>query len=360
MFSTDLNPRYEPPAAKARVDSYPPGTFNKNQLKGLRGTSVLIPKTGGAKKPFRPTDQWGNIVASASKPRLDTGGFNKGQLKELKGVSVVIPKAPTHEYAEKTLQDHFGSESDPSKMNDLIRGQPLAMEEFRQKYSKATTDRIMKDLTSVLVEEYGDLGITALKNEDWDDVKEMLGASVLIDKMPNKQEIRTFVSSIPSVTPPPASPLPASPLPASSSLLPPAASRSDEEKGVQGDEKKDDEIIEEWLAVQKSNKEQPFSLSADDVKNMWKPFEIDKKFKNTKTDMIPQLMKQATFRELVVNRELTPSVAQDIEKRGIQIVMQEIRDARAPKIAGSGMRGSGSYHSRTHFVAKHTGMRDYL
>jgi hypothetical protein len=395
MIRTDLNARYERPAAKSRIDSYPPGSFNRGELKGLRGTTVLIPRQTGSKKLFKTTDKWGNIVANAKQPKIDPRGFNKGELKGLKGVSVVIPKAPTAEYAEKSLQDHFSSEKDPSKMNDLIRGQPSALEEFRKKYDKATTDRIMGDLANVLVEQYGQRAVDALKDEDWDDVKDMLGTSTLIGRMANKAEIKEFVSSIPGVAPAPAPagpvvmrpPISASspgpvPLPRKrvrsprSPFTPLRPSKPEEsDDGVESmaikfeeDEKKGDEIVSEFMTMQTSRKENPARFDKVQLGILQKAFNIDKRL-TTRADIFKALQDDPLAKHLIVNYQLSPMFVGNVDKFGLSDVMKKLKAEGRSKLEGSslGMKGSGlssgggsHYHPRTHFVAKHAGMRDYL
>ena len=95
------------------------------RLRGLRGTTVQIPRSGSRRPTFKPTDLWGYIVADA-RQHTYSHGFNKHELKGLKGVSVPIPIAPSKQHAEKSLHAHVHGEQDPTKVNELLRGMPAA------------------------------------------------------------------------------------------------------------------------------------------------------------------------------------------------------------------------------------------
>jgi hypothetical protein len=377
MISSSLDPRYLRPAARASIQNSDPNSFNKGELKGLKGTTVLIPRnTGGAKKPFKTTDQWGNIVAEPGQITSDPGTFNKGELKGLKGVSVQIPRAPTEAYAEKSLKDHFGGESDPSKTNALLRGLPSAMEEFKQKYSKEKTDMIMKDLTGVLVEEYKQRGITALNDEDWVDVKAMLDSSALINKMKNKQEILTFVSNIPRVAPAPAA-VPAPDVrPEFKEESPESKSESEDWSVDFVDERKASENVSTFLDTQTSRASSVFKMTKDDRKILGSAFNVGTKKKNIGS-FWDAMVKDPTVYHLIANDQMTPSFVSDVDDFGLSSTLSMYRDRGQIQShddimnfgsSYSGMRGFGlskdlskaHHHPRTHFVAKSMGMRDFL
>jgi hypothetical protein len=133
------------------------------------------------------------------------------------------------------------------------------------------------------------------------------------------------------------------------------------------DEKKGDEIVSEFMTMQVSRNKNPAKFDKAEMGILQKAFNIDKGL-TKRADIFKALQDDPVAKHLIVNYQMTPTFVGNVDKFGLSDVMKKLKAEGRSKLEGSGrMKGSGlssgggsHYHPRTHFVAKHVGMRDYL
>ena len=161
-------------AAKSSITVHDPSYYNRGVLKPPKSSMIHEkPASTIRTTPYKTDDMFGNKTVQQSMPiPINPNEYNKGMLKSH---IVIREKPPVVKYSD-TLIDPL-----------IVKSQPVAIPN-----PSAEMDTITHDLASLVIVEYGEHGIRAMKENNWNELSRMVRESNLIDDMTNADKIKKF------------------------------------------------------------------------------------------------------------------------------------------------------------------------